>query len=867
MPLYRALLLILPGWFREEFGPEMTALFRDLRLDARRAGTLTIVSLWATTVRDVIALGVRLHGDAFKQDLSYATRTLRRTPAFTLTVVATLAIGMGPTLVIANLLQQVVLKPLPFADPDRLVAVWNTQREKNRHEFPLSTPDYVDFRDGQQVFDALAAHTGTSVAVVAAAEARQVAGVLTTADLFAVLKIAPRLGRPLNRADSAPGAPAVIVIGDDFWQTEFGRRPDVIGTSIRIDDRPTEIVGVLPPHDFPTGSRNFWLPLTIDPAMSNRGNHYLSATGRLAAGTSPAQAADVLNGIAAALAEKYPSTNGGNSVEIVGLKQQLNGDSPRLIAVLAVAIFAVLLIACTNVASLLAVRSTLRHTELALRAAIGASLRRLRRQLLIEQLLLAAAGALVAVVVAVPMHRAIVEFRLLALPRTVPTAIAWPAIATLAVIVIVVGIMLARLSVRRPAVAVSASALLSGARQTGTRSQLRLRQSLVVIEIAGALALVVVAGLMIRSAARLTAVDPGFRQDQLITFGLVMPAAVYPEPAARIQFVSRVAEQLRSLPGVFEVAFAGYAPMGAMRATRRFAPDDRPLPPPGAEALALDTPAGPRYFEVMGVPLLEGRTFDERDTATSPPVLIVSETLAREHFPGVSAIGRRIGFYSARPGAAPPPSREIVGVVRDVRQDSVSATPTAQMYTPFAQTPWSFASFFVRAEGDAASLAPVFQRAVNAVDPTRPVRDVKTTAEIVSASTARQRAMTWMLAALASIALLLAMIGLYGVSATAATARSRELAIRAAIGARPATLMRLVLAQGLVTGIIGVVVGAAAGLVATRGLGALLYDTPPRDPATFAGTAALLLALATLATYVPAKRALRANPAEALRAE
>jgi putative ABC transport system permease protein len=867
MRRYRALLLVLPNWFREEFGHEMAAIFRDTRLDARRAGTAAVVVLWVATVRDVIALAARLHVDAMKQDLGYAWRTLRRAPAFALAVVATLAIGMGPTLVIANLLQQVVLKPLPFDESDRLVSVWNAQPEKNTHEFPLSVPDYVDFRDGQQVFEALAAHTGTSVAVVASGDARQVAGVLTTADLFAVLRVAPRLGRPLTRADSAPGAPAVIVIGDDFWQSEFGRRADVVGTSIRIDGRATEIVGVLPPMDFPTGSGHFWVPLTIDPAMSNRGSHFLNATGRLGAGVSPAHASDVLNGIARGLAEKYPSTNGGNAVEIVGLKQQLNGDAPRLITVLAVAILAVLLIACTNVASLLAVRSTLRHTELALRTAIGASLRRLRRQLLIEHLLLAAAGALVAVCIAVPMHRAIVQFRLLALPRTAETAIAWPALVTLAIIVIIIAILLARISVRRPSFSGSAAALLSGARQTGTRSQLRLRQALVVIEVAGALALVVAAGLMIRSAARLTAVDPGFRQDQVVTFGVVLPGTEYREPAQRIQFVSRVTDQLRALPGVNEVAFAGYAPMGQMRATRRFAPADRPPPPPGAETLALDTPAGPGYFEVMGIALLEGRTFDARDTATSSPVLIVSDTFAREQFQGQSAVGKMIAFYSSRPGATPPPAREIVGVVRDVRQDGVSSRPIAQMYTPYAQTPWSFTSFFVRTDGDAASLAPILQRAVSAVDPMRPVRDVKTTAEIVSGSTARQRAMTWMLSALASIALLLAMIGLYGVSATAATARSRELAIRAAVGARPAMLMRLILAEGLVTGVAGIVVGAGASLVITRGLAALLYDTPPRDPVTFVATSALLLAMATMATLVPAQRALKANPADVLRTE
>ena len=865
--LYRLLLLALPDWFREEFSSEMTAVFRDTLADARRDGRMAVAALWSTTVRDLAVLAVRLHADALRLDLSYAFRTLRRTPTFTLAIVATLAIGLGPTLVIANLLQQVVLKPLPFPEPDRLVAVWNAQPEKGRHELTLSLADYVDFRDGQRAFDALAVHTGTSVAVVGNGEPRQVAGVLTSAELFQVLKVSPILGRPFTSADGAPGATPVVVLGSDFWQSEFGAAANAVGQMIRIDGVPTEVVGVLPALDFPNGSRNFWLPIQIDPANFNRGSHYLSATGRLAANVAPQQASDALNGIALRLAEQYPTTNGGNGVEVIALKQQLNGDSPRVIMVLAVAIAAVLLIACTNVASLFAVRSTIRESELAVRTAVGASVRRLRRQLLIEHVLLAALGAAVAVALAVPLHRMLVEQRLLALPRTTSESIAWPTFGVLVGLVLVIGVSLSRLSVRRPVILANASALLSSTRQTGTRAQLRLRQLLVVVEVAGALALVVVAGLMIRSAVRLAAVDPGFRTEHVITFGLVLPSSEYRDAAQRVQFVDRVTEQLRRLPGVQAVAAAGYAPMGQMRATRRFAPADRPLPPPGSETVALDMPAGAGYFEVMGIPLIAGRTFDARDTATSRPVLVVSETFAREQFPGQRAVGKMIGFYSARPGAQPPPAREIVGVVRDVRQDGVSRSPIAQMYTPYAQNAWGFTTFFLRVDGDVTAVTPLLQRAVSGVDPMRPVRDVKTTSEIVRGSVARQRAMTGMLIALAAIALVLATIGRYGVSATAASARSRELAIRAAVGAEPSTLLRLILGQGLMTGVVGVVVGALAGMLATRGLGALLYETAPRDPMTFAGTALLLLGISSLATYVPARRAIRANPAEVLRAE
>jgi putative ABC transport system permease protein len=607
--------------------------------------------------------------------------------------------------------------------------------------------------------------------------------------------------------------------------------------------------------------------LTIDPAVFNRGSHFLNATGRLAAGISPAQASDTLNNIARRLAEQYPSTNAGNGIELVGLKQQLNRDSPRIIIVLALAIGAVLLIAVTNVGSLLAVRASLRTSELAVRTAIGASLRRLRRQLLIEHLLIAFCAAIVAGVMAWPMHRIVVEQRLLTLPRTTSATIAWPAVAVLALIVMAIGVLLARITARKQSVNASASTLLSASRQTASPPQVRLRHALLIVQVAGALALVVVAGLMVRSAAKLAHVDPGFRTESVITFGVVLPSSAYAEPPARLQFVERVLEELQRLPGVSAAASAGYAPMGQMRATRRFAPTDRPLPAPGSETLALDTPVGPGYFEVMGIPLVAGRTFTERDTATAPPVAVVSETFAREIFPGQSAVGKQIGFYAARHGAAPPPAREIIGVVRDVRQDGVRTRPMAQMYAPYAQATWGFTSFFVRVSGDPAAVAPLLQRAVSRVDPMRPVRDVKSTAEIVSESTARQRAMTWMLTALGAIALLLATIGLYGVSATTTAARAREFAIRAAVGAQPKALMRLILGQGLITGAIGVALGAGLSLMATRGLGALLYETQPRDPVTFFATAVLLLAIATLATFVPARRALRTNPAEVLRGD
>lgn len=858
MRVYRLLLLLLPGWFREEFAAEMMTAFREQRHTP---------AVWVQTSVDVVALAWRLHTDTLARDLTYAMRTLRKTPTFTLAAIVTLAIGLGPTLVIANFLYQVVISPLPFPDADRLVRVWNGRPDRNQSRIPLSLPDFLDYRARQSAFDALAAHAGTAVAMTIGGTPRQVGGVLTSAELHRVLGVHAMLGRDLTDEDTRPGAPPVMVLGPRLWRNEFGGRTDVIGQQLQVDGRTTTIVGVLPDGlDFPFGSAYAWHPLTLDPANQTRGTHFLNATGRLAPGVSTAQAKDALDSVARALGETYVDTNAGQMTEVVSLKDEFNRDAPRLLAVLSGAIAAVLLIACLNVASLLTVRTSVRRVELAVRSALGATGRRLRRQLMVEHMVLAAGGGLVGAAVGYALHRVVVQQQLLALPRTA-NAFGWPPLAALFLLIVTIGVAFAWVATHRSSRSALSSSLLGTVRQTSTRGLVRVRQALVVTEVAAALVLLVTAGLMLQSAARLSAVDPGFRTDGVLTFGVVMPMPVYHDAPARIRFVNAIVERLQALPGVRAAAVGGYAPMGEMRATRRYAVADRPLPPTGREPTALDLPAGPGYFEVMGIQLVAGRTFSERDTATSPPVMIVSEEFARTAFLNEQPLGRTIRFYSSRPGGTPPPAREIIGIVRDVRQDGMRTKPIPQMYSPYSQNAWSFASFFVLTDGDPLALSPSVQRVVAEVDPQRPARDILSTGTIVRGSTERQRAMTWMLLALAALAMLLATVGLYGVSATAAAARSRELAIRAAVGAEPGTLLRLALRQSVMTAVLGVVAGAVASLILTRGLESFLYEVQPRDPAVLALTAVLLLAVTSLASYVPARRALAQNPAEILRAE
>ena len=852
---YQLLLFTLPGWFREEFAGEMTQTFVESR------GSLL------SNVPDVFALAMRLHWDALRQDLVYAARTLRQTRTFTIAAIVTLAVGLGPTLVIANFLYQIVLSPLPFEESNRLVSLWHARLERQQTHVPMSTPDYMDFRAKQTVFDAFAAHTGTSVAMIIGGTPRQVTGVLTSSDLHDVLRIRPILGRGLARQDEAPGAPPVMVLGQSLWKTEFGGRADVVGTRVKVDGVETTIVGVLPEGlDFPLGSNNAWVPLTLDPANATRGTQYLNGTGRLKAGVSIAQAQDAMNGIALGLAEAYPDTNRGKSVELFGLKERLNGDAPRLIGILSAAIAAVLLIACLNVASLLTVRASMRGSEIAVRVAVGATGRRLRRQMMVEHLLLAAGGGALAIPLGLALHRAVVNQRILNLPRTA-TTFGWEAIGVLSILVVMIGVVLAWIAIRRSSTTSASSALLGSIRQTSNRGLVRMRQGLVIAEVGATLVLLVTAGLMLESARRLASVDPGFRTDNVLTFGVVLPGQTYMEAKSRLSFANRVVDGLKALPGVKNAAAGAYAPMGDMRGTRRFARTDRPLPATGQEPVALDLPAGPDYFSVMDIQLKQGRFFTERDGPDAPPVLIISEAFARLHFPNENPIGHQIRFYSSRPGGTPPPTREIVGVVEDVRQDRMRDKPTPQMYAPYAQNAWGFLSFFALVDGDPSLVAASVQRVVTSIDPERPARDVMTTSAIVRASTERTRAISLMLLALAALAVLLAMVGLYGIVATAAASRARELAIRAAVGARPGSLLRLVLGQAVIAAAAGVVIGVAGSMAVTRGLESLLFEVPARDPRILALTSALLMLVSITAGYLPARRAMRENPAAVLRAE
>ena len=848
--LYRLLLLTLPRGFRDEFGDEMRQAFADSRGSVITHGP------------GVIALAIRLRVDQIRMDLRDAIRGLWHHKTFSLTAIATLALALGPATAVFSIFNGVLLDPLPLArDLDRVIAAATANPERNRYGFPWSELNFLDHRERKTGLAHLGAFVDTSV-TVGGEVPQQVLGAWVSEDMFDVLGVYPVRGRKFEAADVQPGAAPTIILGHEFAALRFPNR-DAVGQSLVVDGRPTAVIGVLPQgFEFPAGEGHFWQPLVVDRTTSNRAQTYLRVMGRLADGVTIAEVDQQMNAVAADLATLHPESNAGYRIEVAPAASQLTRNARRIVTVLGFAAIAILLLACTNVASLLVVRTAGRRDELSVRTALGASASRLSRQLLIEHLALALASAVLAVLVAAGL------LQLLGLSKLVPDAqIARAAIDNATILFLLglttsIAVVLGWIVSRR---ATQAAAITASQRsQSANRELVRLRQALVSVEVGAAVVLLLAAGLLLQSAARLIAINPGFRTDNIITFQITFPMSAYMEAAPRVRFIESLVAELKRLPGVQAATSAAYAPMGSMRATRRFAIDGQPLPKPGSEPLAIDLPAGPDYASIMGLRVVDGRWIEERDRPDSPPVVVISESFARQHLPGQRAIGKRLRYFTSRPGPQPP-MPEIVGVVSDVRQFGVAEVEAPQMYIPHSQRPWMFASYFVRTAGDPRSVMSSLPAAIRAVDRERPVERLYTLDELVRSNTADRRALSVLIALAAAIALLISAIGVYGVTAATTAARRRELAIRAAIGANQHRLMRLVVRQAMTAALVGVGVGIAGGVAASSLLESVLFEVQPRDPLTYAAVGAGLLAVCWVATYLPARRALTINPAIALK--
>ncbi|MGE0453429.1 MAG: ABC transporter permease [Vicinamibacteria bacterium] len=796
---------------------------------------------------------------ALLRDSRYALRQLARTPAFTAVAILTVAVGIGATSAMFSVVNGVLLRPLPYPEPDGLVRVHEVVPQYGR--FSVAPGTFLDWRQQSTVFESLAAYTGSSVTFTGGDGPERLPTAAVSAELFDVLRVRPALGRAFTKEEDAPGADCVVVLSHGTWQRRFGSDPSVLGRSLTLSGQPCTIVGVMPAgFYFPSRDAELWSPLALDPAKASRGAHYLGVVARTRAGVSVRQAEAEMKTVAERLAREFPDTNAGESAAVVPLHEQVVGRIRPALLTLFAAVGFVISIACANVANLLLVRASVRERELAIRAALGASRRRLVTQMLAESVLLAVAGGTLGVLLAYLAVPAIQTLSAGSIPRVEDVAIDARVMAFAALASLLTGVVFGLAPAWQASRAAFGEALKEGSRGSAAAGG-RARSALLVGEMALSMVLLVGATLLLRSFDRLTSVNPGFDAERVLAFQVSLPQATYAKEHDRIRFFDELLQRLEVLP---QVRAAGMVQTLPMRGgyVLSFAIQGRPPAKQGEEPSARHRSVSPGYFEALGIPLLRGRGFDERDVAGAPMVAVVDQAFADRHFPNQDPIGLGLdigngteGFYA------------IVGVVANVRHDGLDADPAPTMYVPFQQDVFSSMWMVVRTDGEPTQLAGAARLAVREIDGGLPASRMGPLADAVSDSVAPRRFSMLLLGLFALIALFLAAVGLYGVVAYAVSQRTREIGVRMAIGAQAGDVRRLILGGGMRLALLGVALGTAAALALARLLASLLYEVTPFDPASYAATALVLLAVAALACSLPARRAMRLDPLAALREE
>jgi putative ABC transport system permease protein len=838
------------------FDPESARREARLRLGGRRQ----IEEAWADQ-RSLPAF------ESVGQDVRYALRTFVRAPGFAAAALATLALGIGANTAIVSVVHSVLLRPLPFANPDRLV-VWG-DREPDGSLSNVGYTTFHDIRERARAFDSLAVVRSWSPTLSIAGEAERVPAMRVSWNYFSMLGVTPALGRGFRPDEDAPERWRVLILSDQLWRRRFGGDPGVVGRTVRMNDRDYQIVGVMAPDFERLISAQFyqpaemWAPVGYDTSLPDacRTCQHLKGIGRVREGLTLNQAVADLNAIRVQLEAEHPSEYAAAEMGVSRLHQVIAGPVRPALIVLLGAVAFVLLIACANVANLLLARAVNRSREMAIRAALGAGRGRLARQLLTESLLLGLAGGTLGVGVAAGLLRSISTIAPVAIPRMDHASIDVTALGFVLVVSIVVGLLFGLV----PAVRGSAAGLIAGtiadARTVVGGRVEHLRHLLVVADLALALVLLAGAGLMIETVARLMRVDPGFNPAGVLTLQFSLVGEAYREDAAVVTFQQQVLEGVRALPGVEEVALAGQIPLGGNHDTWGFHIEGRVFPNP-AEAPSVERySVTPDYFRLMEIPLLRGRLFTDSDRPNASPVLLLSETTAKSLWGGEDPIGQRVRVPGVRS-----PLRTVVGIVGDVHHYRLDETARPQMYLPQSQVTDSFLVLTVRSNvADPSRLTASIRSVLRSLDPAVPVYEVANLSDLVSRSYAARRFVLLLLTGFAGIALLLAAIGLYGVVSYTVLQRTREVGLRIALGARPADILRMVFGSGLRTIVAGLITGLLGALILTRFLESLLFGVQPSDAATHAGAIFVLVVVTAAAHLIPLRRALRIDPAVALR--
>jgi putative ABC transport system permease protein len=821
----------------------------------------------------------------FWRDLRYAARLLRKQPGFTTVAVLTLALGIGANTAIFSLVNAAWLRALPFPDADRITVIWadSPARAQRLPVIPPANADVADWREGTQSFERIAAFSPRSADLTDGGDPERLGAAGVTAGFFEALGVTPILGRTLTADEENHGGPPVALISHGLWLRRFGGDPLLVGKPVSINGEPRTVIGILPPEfDFPrsaewpaffpfAGRTDVWLPLAFraqddGTGWSNwqsRDERGVVAIGRVKPGVSVRQAQAEMDAYAAREAHDHPKTHGGVTLKLVPLREQMAEHAYMSLLILFAAVGLLLLIACVNVANLLLARGVARQQETAVRIALGAGRVRLIRQLLTECLLLSAFASGLGLIVAVACLRGFLLLNPVTHSRLDEASLDPAALGFAVAITLVTSVVFGLL----PALQASRSdvrASLQDVGRTGDGAvRERVRAWLVAAEVALALVLLTTAGLMVRSFLRVQAVQTGFQSDSVLVFDIGVPASRYPTDASQVQFFQQLTARLDALPNVHAAGAISCLPLGGGENMGSFIVEGAPAATPGRESKAERRWVTPGYFAAMGIPIREGRVFTPRDSSDQPRVVVINETLARQFLRTASgsnpadALGRRIKAGGAW--------RTVVGIVADVKSGSLEKEVGPQLYIPHAQWPWGSMSVVVHTDGSPLALASAARAELKALDPLMPAANMRTMDQVMSHASSSRRFNMGLLAFFAITALLLTAIGIYGVVAFLVTRRRREIGIRMALGAQRGDVLRLVLRQGMTPVATGAAAGLIASLVASRLVASQLFDVSPSDPLTLASITALLLIAAMLACWLPARRAMRVHPLQALR--
>jgi len=803
------------------------------------------------------------------QDLRFAVRSFLRAPRFTVPAVIALALGIGATSAIFSVIRGVILEPLPYRDPDRLIAIWENRLDRNRPRNVVAAANFVEWRERNKSFEQIGMVGPSRFNVEINGQPEEIAGFAASSDALVAFGTQPQLGRLFTASEDLAGNDRVIIVSHEFWQARLGGRGDIIGSSLVANGNPRTVIGVMPPAFTIEGQRTpFMVPYgwTLERLRQAPGRGSSHGIARLRPGVTFAQAEDDMKTIAAQLQKEAPQRNTNWSITLVPIHEQTVDQIRPALYVLAGAVLLVLLVACVNVANLLLARSTVRQRELGVRTALGAGRGRLLRQMLTESLLLSLVGGFAGLLLAVAFHRgllALVADRI-PVPRLDQVALDAPVLLFTLALSLLTGLIFGVV----PAVFATGTAndaLREGGRHGGGPRARRALGTLVVAEVALSLVLLAGAGLLIRSFLALQNVSPGMRTSGLLTARVSPTGARYNTGAAQSTFYIDVLARIAAIPGVESAAGVTFLPMQGLGIGTSFYRLDRPAPAPGELPGTDVRPVTPNFFRTMGIPLLSGRDFSAADTEQSNPVAIVGETLVRQQYPDENPIGKRLNVSIG--GVPRPNGAEIIGVVGDIKMNTLNDETRPAVYMPNTQLPIGFMTFTVRTSLEPTSLTSSVAAAVRAVDPSLPLADVSTMDDVVEATLSRPRTVSTLLTVFALMALLLAGVGVYGVMSYAVSQRTQEIGVRMALGATAESVFRMMIGQSLRLVMMGIVTGAVAAAWLSQFLTTMLFQTRRFDPWTFVVTAMVLAAVATLASYVPARRGTRVAPVDALRAE